>query len=138
MEIALRVKTAHCLVFWTWRNRRTPGEGSTGTKIWNSRLQPTDPAEPSNGFRPCTPRVPPVNLQKLFLFFIISQFIKHQINLFSEKQPSKLPITTKESLFSPQLVENHFPPKFKFKNNPMNLSTKGRNPLFGSLTSVVS
>ena len=107
--------------FWVFqnqtpRNRRNPQLGSV-------RVFP--------GFRQYVHKI-------ICLFFLIPQLIKHQINLFSEKHPSKLPITTKESFFSPQQVENHFPPEFKFKNNPMNLSTKGRNPLVSSLTSVVS
>ena len=135
----MRVKKVDCQILLVWRNRRTPGEGSASVNSGYSRIRPHGTGGTLN-WVPSVYSLGSASIYTQFLvcFLLIPHIIKHQINLFSEKHPSKLPITTKESFFSPQQVENHFPPEFKFKNNPMNLSTKGRNPLVGSLTSVVS
>ena len=114
------------------------GTGGTLVKVppvyflGNPASDPTDMAEPPNGFRLCNPKAPPDHLQKYFcLFFKFQQILDTKITLISMKHSSKSStIKTKPSLHLNK-------PKAISRQNSNSNFVYLRNPSKGSLNQTL-
>ena len=109
----------------------TGGTGGTLMKVppvyflGKPASDPTDTAEPPNGFRLCNPRAPPEGLQNYFCLFIkFQQILNTKITLISKKHSSKSSTIKRKPFLHLNKPKANFPPKLKFKLLYL------RNPIF--------